>query len=153
MKTILRNNGLGICFLLLFLGAMAGQIIFGFAEHSKELTEESSVAITLSSYLISGHFVQTTFENWESEFLQMVLLVMFPIFLMQKGSSESKDLDKFEEVDREPSPYKIDALWPVKRGGLILGLYKYSLTIVLFLLFFVSFIAHFTVVLKTKMSN
>lgn len=150
MKTFLRNNGLGICFLALFIGALLGQVIFGFEEHNKELIEDDSTAINLSDYLVSGHFIQSTFENWESEFLQMALFVVFTIFLMQKGSSESKDLDKDEEVDREPSPTRKDAPWPVKKGGWILKVYKYSLTIVLFLLFIASFIAHFYGSLKDE---
>ena len=150
MKDYIRNNGLCICFLTLFIGALIGQIIFGFQEHNKELLEDGRTAITISAYLVSGHFIQSTFENWESEFLQMALFVVFTIFLMQKGSSESKDLDKEEEVDREPSPNRKDAPWPVKKGGWILTLYKHSLTIVLFLLFLVSFIAHFYGSLKDE---
>ena len=150
MKNYLRNNGLGICFLALFIAALIGQIVFGFEEHNKELIEEGSTAITLSAYLISGHFIQSTFENWESEFLQMALFVVFTIFLMQKGSSESKDPDQEEEVDREPSPTRKDAPWPVKKGGWMLKIYKYSLTIVLFLLFILSFFAHFYGSLKDE---
>lgn len=150
MKTFLRNNGLSICFLILFLVSMAGQIVFGFKEHNKELLEDGSAIITLSSYLTSGHFIQATFENWESEFLQMGLFVLFTIFLVQKGSSESKDPDKSEEVDREPNSNRKDAPWPVKAGGFILKLYKYSLTIVLMLLFIVSFILHFYGSLKDE---
>jgi len=150
MKTFLRNNGLGICFLVLFIVTFLGQIIFGFEEHNKELIENGSTAITLSAYFISGHFIESTFENWESEFLQMALFVLFTIFLMQKGSSESKDLDKKEEVDREPSPTRKDAPWPVKKGGWILEVYKHSLTIALFLLFIISFLAHFYGSLKDE---
>jgi len=150
MKTYSRNNGLCISFLVLFFGAMAGQLIFGFEEHNKELIEEGSVATTLSSYCLSGHFIQATFENWESEFLQMTLFVVFTIFLMQKGSSESKDFDKDEEVDREPNPMRTGAPWPVQKGGMILALYKHSLTIVLILLFLISFIAHFYGSLKDE---
>lgn len=150
MKTLLRDNGLCICFLVLFIGAMAGQLIFGFEEHNKELIEEGSTAITLYSYFLTGHFIQATFENWESEFLQMALFVVLTIFLMQKGSSESKDFDKEEEVDREPNPLRKDAPWPVKKGGLILALYKHSLSIVLILLFTFSFIAHFYGSLKDE---
>ncbi|PXY46365.1 DUF6766 family protein [Flavobacterium hydrophilum] len=150
MKTFLRNNGLGICFLLLFFGAFLGQIIFGFQEHNKELIDEGNTVINLSSYLVSGHFIQATFENWESEFLQMALLVILTVFLMQKGSSESKDLDKEEEVDREPSPTRKDAPWPVKKGGFILQIYKHSLSIVLLFLFIVSFVAHFYGSLKDE---
>ena len=150
MKTFLRNNGLSICFLALFIGTLCGQVIFGLKEHNKELLEEGGVAINLSSYLVSGHFLQSTFENWESEFLQMALLVVFTIFLMQKGSSESKDLDKEEEVDKEPSPTRKDAPWPVKKGGFILTLYKHSLTIVLLILFLLSFVVHFYGSLKDE---
>jgi len=150
MKTLIRNNGLSICFLLLFAGAMIGQIIFGFQENNKELIEDGSAAISLSSYLISGHFFQATFENWESEFLQMALFVIFTIFLMQKGSSESKDLDEEEEVDRIPSPIRTGAPWPVRKGGWILTIYKHSLSITLLLLFLISFIAHFYGSLKNE---
>jgi hypothetical protein len=150
MKDFLRNNGLCICFLALFIVALIGQIIFGFEEHNKELIDEGSTAIHLSAYLISGHFIQSTFENWESEFLQMALFVVFTIFLMQKGSSESKDLDKEEEVDREPSPTRKDAPWPVKKGGWILIVYKHSLTIALLLLFVISFTLHFYGSLKDE---
>ena len=150
MKNFLRNNGLSISFILLFFGALIGQIIFGLEEHNKELIKDGGTAISLSAYLISGHFIQSTFENWESEFLQMALFVMFTIFLMQRGSSESKDLDKEEEVDREPSPAQKDAPWPVKKGGWILEIYKYSLTIVLFLLFILSFLVHFYGSLKDE---
>lgn len=150
MKNFLRNNGLSICFLALFIASLAGQIIFGLKEHNKELLENGGTAITLGSYLISGHFLQSTFENWESEFLQMALFVVFTIFLMQKGSSESKDLDKEEEVDKEPSPDKKDVPWPVKKGGWILSLYKHSLTIVLLLLFLISFVVHFYGSLKDE---
>jgi len=150
MKTFIRNNGLSICFLLLFAGAMIGQIIFGFQENNKELIEDGSAAISLSSYLISGHFFQATFENWESEFLQMALFVIFTIFLMQKGSSESKDLDEEEEVDRVPSPIRTGAPWPVRKGGWILSLYKHSLSIALLFLFLISFLAHFYGSLKNE---
>lgn len=150
MKTFIRNNGLSICFFLLFIFAMAGQTIFGFQEHNKELLEEGSHTITLLSYLGSGHFIESTFENWESEFLQMALLVVMTIFLQQKGSSESKDLDKEEEVDREPSASKKDAPWPVKKGGWMLSVYKHSLSIVLFLFFFLSLAAHFYGSLKDE---
>jgi hypothetical protein len=150
MKKFIRNNGLSICFFLLFLGSFAGQILFGFVEHNKELAEEGVSQIGLVSYFSTGHFIESTFENWESEFLQMALLVVLTIFLQQKGSSESKDLDKQEEVDREPSAERKGAPWPVKKGGWILSLYKHSLSIALLLLFFLSLGAHFYGSLKDE---
>ncbi|KAF2330670.1 DUF6766 family protein [Flavobacterium daemonense] len=150
MKIFIRNNGLSICFFLLFVGSFAGQILFGFVEHNKDLMEEGTSQISLFSYFSTGHFIESTFENWESEFLQMGLLVVLTIFLQQKGSSESKDLDKEEGVDREPSPQREGAPWPVKKGGWILSLYKHSLSIALFLLFFLSLAAHFYGSLKDE---
>lgn len=151
MKKFFRNNGLGISFLVLFMCSLIGQIIFGLKEYNKELLEEGTASVNLSTYLVSGHFLQSTFENWESEFLQMALLVVLTIFLMQKGSSESKDFDKEEEeVDKEPSPDKKDAPWPVKKGGWVLAVFKHSLSIILLLLFVLSFIVHFYGSLKDE---
>ncbi|OMQ10400.1 DUF6766 family protein [[Flexibacter] sp. ATCC 35103] len=143
MKKFLYQNSLSIVFLLLFIGAFFGQIFFGIGEYNKELIENGGHAVTMSNYLTTGHFIESTFENWESEFLQMALFVWLTIFLKQKGSSESKGFDGDEEVDREPSAERKGAPWPVKKGGIWLWLYKNSLTIVLFLLFFASFGLHF----------
>lgn len=143
MKNFIRNNSLSLVFFLLFILSLVGQLVFGFEEYNKELLEDGGAAVSLIEYVASGHFIQATFENWESEFLQMALFVVLTIFLQQKGSSESKDFDKEEEVDREPSSRRHHAPWPVKAGGWILGIYKHSLTIVLLLLFLVSFVLHF----------
>ena len=102
MKKFWRNNSLSIVFLGLFVVALVGQVYTGFNEHNKERQEEGQSLLTLDSYLISGHFIQATFENWESEFFQMALFVLLTVSLRQKGSSESKKFEK-EEVDREPS--------------------------------------------------
>jgi hypothetical protein len=150
MKTFLRNNALSLVFLILFLLSLFGQIIFGFDEYNKELVEEGGSPVGMSQYLSSGHFLQATFENWESEFLQMALFVVLTIFLQQKGSSESKDFDKEEPVDREPSAKRKDAPWPIKAGGWILSVYKHSLTIAMFILFVLSFLIHFYGSLKDE---
>jgi general stress protein YciG len=138
----LRNNSLSLVFLLLFLFSLLGQVLTGHNEHNQEMQEKGGQQVTLSQYLTSGHFLQATFENWESEFFQMALFVFFTIFLYQRGSSESKDPDEKEEVDREPDAGKKDAPWPVKTGGIVLSLYKNSLSYVLFALFVASFLLH-----------
>jgi hypothetical protein len=150
MKNFFRNNSLSITFFLLFVIAIIAQTIFGLKEYNKELVEHGAVAVNLAHYLSSGHFIESTFENWESEFLQMALFVWLTIFLKEKGSSESKGFDKDEPVDREPDPKRKDAPWAVKRGGFILKLYKNSLTLSLFILFILSFILHFYGSLKDQ---
>ncbi len=142
MKKFFYHNGLSIVFFLLFILAMIGQVVFGLQEYNKDLEEWGGKSVGLFGYFQSGHFLEATFENWESEFLQMAFLVWFTIFLKQKGSSESKKIDEFNEVDREPSSLKKDAPWAVLKGGLYLKIYKNSLTIALFVLFILSFILH-----------
>jgi hypothetical protein len=137
-----KNNSLSIVFLVMFLLSLVAQTLTGWSDHNKERKEDGQPVVSLNAYLNSGHFIQATFENWESEFLQMALFVVLTISLRQKGSSESKKIDEEEEVDREPSPARKDAPWPVKKGGWILKLYNNSLSIVFFLLFLVSFVLH-----------
>jgi Na+-transporting methylmalonyl-CoA/oxaloacetate decarboxylase gamma subunit len=150
MKRFFKNNGLTITFIVLFILALLGQTVFGLKEYNKELAENGAAAVGIWPYLQSGHFMETTFENWESEFLQMALFVVLTIFLQQKGSSESKDFDKEEDVDREPSADRKGAPWPVKKGGWILFVYKYSLTIAFTFLFLLSFVLHFYGSLKDE---
>lgn len=142
MKKFLYQNSLSIVFLMLFAASLIGQVICGLKEYNKELSELGALPIQMKEYLQSGHFIESTFENWESEFLQMGLFVWLTIFLKQKGSSESKGFEGPEEVDREPSTRRKNIPWPVKKGGIWLSLYKHSLTISLFLLFIFSFILH-----------
>jgi hypothetical protein len=141
MKKFWRNNSLSIVFCSLFLLALAGQFYTGFREHNAERKEEGRAPLDVRSYFRSGHFMQATFENWESEFLQMALFVVLTISLRQRGSSESKSFEA-EEVDREPSARRKDAPWSVRQGGWILRLYQNSLSIVLGLLFILSFMFH-----------
>ncbi len=81
-------------------------------------------------------------ENWESEFLQMGMYVFLTVFLFQKGSSESKDPDKQESVDRRPDANRPGAPGPVRRGGVALTLYQHSLTLTFLALFLLSFVLH-----------
>jgi hypothetical protein len=143
MKKFLRNNSLSIVFLAFFVITLALQAITGLKQYNQEMEEMGGQQLLLGQYLSSGHFIEATFENWESEFLQMALFVTLTMFLYQKGSSESKDPEKEkEEVDREPNPKRKNAPWPVKKGGFILSLYKHSLCYSLFLLFFLCFGVH-----------
>jgi hypothetical protein len=143
MRKFIRNNSLSIVFLFLFFFSLSGQLFTGLKEFNKERKEQGQFPLGVIKYIHSGHFIQATFENWESEFLQMALFVVLTISLRQKGSSESKKCEGPEEVDREPSAKRKNAPWAVKKGGIILKIYKYSLTIALLILFLFSFFFHF----------
>ena len=150
MVKCFRSNGLSLVFLLLFLLSFVGQVHFGLQEYNKERMEDAASTVGLLSYLQSGHLLQATFENWESEFLQMALFVWLTIFLYQKGSSESKKFDGSDEVDRQPDPHRKDAPALVKKGGLLAKFYQHSLTLSLLLLFIISFGIHLAGSLKDE---
>ena len=136
------RNSLSLVMIFLMVTFWAGQFFTGMKVANQERRDNGFPAYSSVQYLKSGHFIQATFENWESEFLQMTLFVLFTIFLRQKGSSESKSLDRPEEVDREPQVHT-KAPWPVKKGGIWLRLYSSSLSIAFFSLFLLSFCVHF----------
>ncbi|MEJ0055371.1 MAG: DUF6766 family protein [Bacteroidota bacterium] len=141
-QTFFYKNGLSIAVLSLMFFFLALQFITGWSEKNMELREQASAPLTFTQYATSGHFISATFENWESEFLQMALYVMLTVSLRQKGSSESKKLDGKEEVDREPRAHRA-APGPVKKGGIWLMLYSNSLSLAFALLFLFSFVMHF----------
>jgi hypothetical protein len=144
LRTIWRNNGLSITLIALFLLFLAGQSITGWHEANNEREAHAQAPMRFDDYLRSGSFIEVTAENWESEFLQMSVYVLFTVFLFQRGSSESKSPDKKEEVDRDPrrSRNEPDAPWPVRKGGLWLRLYESSLSAAFVLLFLASFAMH-----------
>ncbi len=140
-KSFVYKNSLSIVFLTLFVAALFGQIVFGWKVHNSELSDVGQRPLELLHYLRSGHFISATFENFQSEFLQMMLYVFLTIFLRQIGSAESKKLNEKEPVDREPRPSP-DAPSPVRSGGWRLKLYKHSLSIAFAFLFVFSWAMH-----------
>jgi hypothetical protein len=144
MRRILHENGLSIVLFSLFFFSLVGQSITGFHEHNEDQQEHNQPAVSFGEYLTSGHFIEATFENWESEFLQMGAYVLLTVFLFQKGSSESKEPDTIERVDviTKQSRTDKDAPWPVRRGGWVLKLYENSLFLTFMLLFLGSLLLH-----------
>jgi len=134
-----KRNGLSIILAALFLVFISAQAFFGWQTYNQERLEQQMPIVGLLAYLHSGHFVSTTFENWESEFLQMGMYVLLTVKLRQLGSAESRPMDPEQETQEvEPGP----APWPVRRGGLWLRLYERSLAIAFGGLFALSFVLH-----------
>ncbi|HEX8350794.1 MAG TPA: DUF6766 family protein, partial [Hymenobacter sp.] len=129
VRRFLYENSLLLVGSSLVLVTLVGQFFTGWHDNNSDLEQMNLLPLTLGQYFLSGHFLEATFENWESEFLQMSLYVLFTVWFRQRGSSESKKLYEEEDVDREPDPDKPDAPAPVRWGGLWLGLYKHSLSI------------------------
>ena len=126
MKRFVRDNSLSLVMFGLFAVFLIAQSITGFAVYNDDQREHGEATISYPEYLRTGHFVEATFENWESEYLQMAAYVLFTVFLVQRGSSESKDPDKDESVDEDPrqAQDRPDAPWAVRYGGPVLKVYE-----------------------------
>jgi len=139
MRRFLRENGLSVVLLGLFFVFLAGQSLAGLRVYNEDAAEHGVRPLGYAGYLVSGHFIEAVFENWESEFLQMAAFVLLTIALKQKGSSESKPVDEDPE---HRSRVTRRSPWPVRRGGWVRRIYENSLTIALALLFVLSFVLH-----------
>jgi hypothetical protein len=145
MPRILRENGLSIVIALLFVATMVGQIVSGHGAYNDEQAEHGQETVSLGEYLRTGHFVEATAENWESEFLQMFLYVLLTAALYQKGSSESRKLDAENPQDRDPREHRRRPNAPkvVRKGGeLAIKLYENSLSLAFLALFLLSLWFH-----------
>lgn len=142
MPRLVRDQGLTLVMLGLFLVFLAAQAGTGHRVYNAERAQRGDPPIGMSSYLRSGHFVEATFENWESEFLQMGAYVFLTAFLVQRGSAESRDPDKDKDADQEDEPVTAASPWPVRKGGIWRVLYDYSLPITLLAIFGISFVMH-----------
>jgi hypothetical protein len=145
VRTFLRNNGLSVAAVGLFLVVwIGGQSTAGMRAYNEEQVEHGEQPVSYGEYLTSAHFGEATFENWESEFLQMGAYVLLTVWLRQRGSAESKDFDGPDSTDEDPARHRghPDAPWPVRHGGLAATIYRNSLSIGFFTLFVLSWFLH-----------
>ena len=142
--TWVRDNGLTLALMVMFLLFLGGQFVTGFLEYNHAQQEHGERAVAFWGYLATGHPWEALFENWESEFLQMAVFVLLTTVLVQKGSPESRRPAVIEPVDLDPRDFADDANapWPVRRGGWILTLYENSLGLAFVALFLGSWIGH-----------
>src|SRR5215207_10667054 len=102
MRRFVRDNSLSIFFLVIFVAALIGQAIAGHSLHNQEQLAHGEGAISLLRYVTSSSFGQAVMENWQSEYLQFTLFMLATVWLLQRGSPESKEVDAVgTESDRE----------------------------------------------------
>jgi hypothetical protein len=147
----LRENGLSLFFLAILLAALVGQAIAGHADYNNDeiehaqLLDEQPQTLSIGRYVVSSSFGQAVMENWQSEYLQFFLFILTTVWLLQKGSPESKELDKAgteseEEqlIGEHASP---DSPTWARVGGIRRWLFSNSLLIVMGLIFLASWFA------------
>lgn len=102
VRGFVEDNALSLVFGLLFLATAFGQGWAGWAQYNDQQHAQSLGKVTLGEYLMSAEFAVDITENWQSEYLQFLVYVMLTIWLVQKGSTESKQPGKEgPETDEE----------------------------------------------------
>ena len=134
MRRFLRENGLGLAFGVLFIGSLVGQALVGHSDFNNQAAAHQDATISLGRYVVSSSFWVDVMENWQSEYLQFTLFVLLTVWLVQKGSTESKQVGKEgRESDSDQmigEHAKADSpSWAKLTGGARLWLYSHSLLI------------------------
>jgi hypothetical protein len=144
MRSWVRDHGLLLANAGLFVVFFAGMALAGVRAYNGDQQAHDAAGVSLWGYLHTGDFVEATFENWESEFLQMGMYVVLTAYLFQRGSSESKPPDAPAPQDEDPrdADKRRPVPWPVRRGGVVLSLYENSLAALFFFLFAASIALH-----------
>jgi hypothetical protein len=145
LRPFARDNGLSLFFLAIFLAALVGQAIAGHNAYNQDQLAHGEPAISLWSYVTSSHFGQAVMENWQSEYLQFTLLMLATVWLLQRGSPESKppgtegtESDRAQRIGGWAPPNA--PTWARVRG-VRTWVYSNSLLIVMAIIFFGSWFA------------
>ncbi|MFD3842206.1 DUF6766 family protein [Streptomyces sp. NPDC058642] len=144
-RGFLRDNGLGLGFGLAFLLALVGQAIAGHAEFNNQLATDGLAQVGFGEYLMSSDFAVDVTENWQSEYLQFFLYITATVWLLQRGSPESKEMhkagtesDKDQQVGRYA--HRHSPRWAHGRG-FRRHVYSHSLGLVMGTLFALSWLS------------
>jgi hypothetical protein len=145
MRRFGRDNGLSLFFAATFLATLIAQSFAGQHSFNAEQLEHGASAVSWWEYVTSVVFWGAVMENWQSEFLQFTVFIGATIWLVQKGSNESK---RREDAGRETDERQrvgryVDERSPswAKARGLKRSLYENSLLITMSAIFFATWFA------------
>jgi hypothetical protein len=141
----LRANALTLAFGLVFLLTLVGQALSGVADFNAQQIADGLEQVSLLDYVTSSSFGVDVMENWQSEYLQFFLYIFATVWLVQRGSSESKkpgeegtESDQEQKIGRhadEDSPS-----W-ARIGGLRTAVFARSLGLLMGVLFLLTWAA------------
>ena len=139
VRTAIRESSLSWFFGLILLLTLVGQAYTGLAEYNSSVTIDDLPILSIGEYVTSSQFAVDVAENWQSEYLQFLLYIVLTVWLVQRGSPESKPVDetggeddKKQQVGRHASAQS--PRW-ARAGGWRTTLYSNSLGIVMGLFF------------------
>jgi hypothetical protein len=135
MPRWLKANGPSIGFGVIFLASLVGQALSGHSSFNHDQHLHHGDPISLWHYVTSAAFWTDVMENWQSEYLQFTLYIFATVWLLQKGSNESKvpgkegrETDKEQLLGEHATPNS--PAW-ARAGGLRTRIYSNSLLLVM----------------------
>jgi hypothetical protein len=137
-----RENSLSLFFGTILLATVAGQSAAGQHQYNADALQHGEQPISWAHYLLTPEFGGDLLENWESEFLQFSLYIIATVWLLQRGSNESKELDRAGRESDEDQQLGQHArpnspAW-AKVTGVRCWIYSNSLMLVMTSIFFLS---------------
>jgi hypothetical protein len=140
MPRFVREHSLSLFFLVIFLASLVGLAIAGHTLHNEDALAHHGTPMTFWRYIVSSDFGNAVMENWQSEYLQFMLFMLATIWLVERGSPESKppgeeglESDQKQRVGGHADPDSPD--W-AKPRGIKTFVYSNSLLIVMSIIFF-----------------
>ena len=131
MKRFVRENSLSLAFLSIFFGSLVGQAFVGHSDFNHQQIAHSDETMSLWRFVTSSAYWVDVMENWQSEYLQFTLFILGTVWLVQRGSPESKELDKVgleSDSDQKVGEHaEADSPKWAKAGGWRTRLYSNSL--------------------------
>ncbi|MEV4038617.1 DUF6766 family protein [Streptomyces umbrinus] len=144
VRGFLRDNGLGLFFTVAFLLALVGQAIAGHADFNNQLAVDGLQQVSLGEYVTTSDFAVDVSENWQSEYLQFFLYIGVTVWLLQRGSPESKELHKAgtesDEAQLVGEHAKENSPRWAKASGWRRAVYSHSLLLVMGTVFLLSWL-------------
>lgn len=86
----LYKHSLSSTLLLLFLISVAAHAAGGARDYNSQQLDHGGTPISTLAYLTTSRFWFESFQNWQSEFFSVAVLVILSIWLRQQGSPQSK---------------------------------------------------------------
>jgi membrane protein implicated in regulation of membrane protease activity len=138
-RRFLRDNSLGLFFGAFFLLTLFGQAVAGNATYNNQQVAQGLQTLTFLQYLVSASFAADVMENWQSEYLQFLLYILATVWLVQRGSPESKEPDdagRMSDADQKLGKHLVadSPVW-ARAGGWRAYVYGRSLSTVMGLFF------------------
>jgi hypothetical protein len=144
-RSFWRDNALSLVFGGLLLCALGGQAVWGLLGYNEAARTAGLQEVSFGRYVTSSGFAVDVAENWQSEFLQFVLYIALTVWLVQRGSSESKEPgDEGRESDEKQligSFARPDSPAWARAGGWRTRVYSHSLVLVMAVVFLASWSA------------